>query len=92
MTEPNYEAIGRYTHLVGELDSLSMKRRSLFTRIVGVLKNANENPLESKVPRKCNFEAVRDLLDEAEALDKAIRFTVDQVNELAPLADKSAIS
>lgn len=94
MPHPHYEAIGRYTVLSREVRNLVQQRNGLLVRAAAVLKNATELTPESgaRVARRCNFPAVRSLLDEAAGVDAALLAALDELNTLAPLADMPELS
>lgn len=94
MTQPNYEALGRYTHLCEQVKHKAMARNSLLNRAASVMQNAGKAMLngERGVARRCNFEAMERLLAEAKQADAELQQMLEEVNALAPIADKPALA
>lgn len=90
MDEPDYQALGRYTHLCELVTSTTHERAQLLTRAATVLQNAARprSPGEQAHARACNFTAVERLLTEARAADERLQASIAEANELAPLIDR----
>lgn len=90
MSEPDYQVLGRYTHLCEQVAKVACERGQLLTRAATVLQNA-ARPLsagEQAHARRCNFAAVERLLAEARVVDERLQTAIAEANELAPLANR----
>ena len=83
----DYEAIGRYHVAVQDVRRLIGERNDLLGRVGLVLRNSGEMPPGGALGKRCNFDAVQKLLDQARAIDEGLQSTVALINELAPLAN-----
>lgn len=86
----NYEALGRYVALEEEARAKRAERNNLLDRAAAVLKNAAQ-PATGTFYRPCNFAAAEELLTEARTADAALAALLDEINTLAPLADRPAL-
>lgn len=89
----DYETIGRYHVALKEARVLVSKRNLILARADGVLKHATEQkPLDAQfIGRRCNFDALHNLLSEAKSVNDELMALVDEVNSLAPLADEAEV-
>lgn len=89
----DYESVGRYVVLCEHAQKKANERNNLLVRIGHVLQGYTVSAAGQKgLARRCNFEAVEKLLDQAKALDAELLEMLDQINQLAPLADKPAVA
>ena len=93
MTSTDYESIGRYTVLCEQAQKKANERNNLLIRIGHVLNGYTIHATGQKgIARQCRFENVEKLLDQAKELDAELMAMIDQINQLAPLADKPALT
>lgn len=91
MSEPNFEAIGRYHHLVKQARAAAQERGALLARAARILGAASTTDVAlpcDALARAVNFDAAADLLAQARAADGRLRELVRQIAELAPIADE----
>lgn len=85
------EDIGRYHQLADAVRRKVNARDDLLFRTSRVLAAATEEPRNAgAVGRKCNFEAAERMTAEAKAIHSEILAMIDEINTLAPVANKPA--
>lgn len=89
---PNYQAIGRYHVAAKEAGAALQQRNDLLRRAALVMNNAVASPHPPGLGRRCNFDAVRELLEEAEAANQRLLALLSELADLAPLADMPPLS
>lgn len=83
------EDIGRYHQLADALRSKVNARDDLLHRAAIVMQAATQAPRNAgAVGRKCNFEAIARMVLEARTLHEEILTMIDEINTLAPVANK----
>lgn len=89
MSEPNYEAVGRYHFALKDLKQAVIDRNEVLDRFGMVAKNASrtEQIPRDCVGRRCNFSALQNLLNEAQAKEQQMQDLLLLVNDLAPIAN-----
>lgn len=86
------EDIGRYHQLADAVRRKVNARDDLLNRVARVLDAAIQEPrTASAIGRRCNFEAVERLTAEAKALHEEALTMLDEMNALAPIANKPAV-
>lgn len=86
------EDIGRYHQLADALRRKVNARDDLLNRTARVLDAAIQEPrTAAAIGRKCNFEAVERMAADAKALHEEILTMLDEINTLAPVANKPAV-
>lgn len=86
------EDIGRYHQLADAVRLKVNVRNDLLFRASRVLAAAtDESRNAGAVGRKCNFEAVERMTAEAKALHEEILTMLDEMNTLAPVANKPTV-
>lgn len=85
------EDIGRYHQLADALRRKVNARDDLLHRAAIVMEAATQQPRNSgAVGRKCNFDAIERMTAEAKTLHEEILTMLDEINTLAPVANKPA--
>ncbi len=89
----NFEAIGRYHVAVKKAKALVEKRNNILSRAALVLNNvtADLRQTGAAIGKRCNFDAAQNLLTEARAVNDELIAVVDEINELAPVANETKI-
>lgn len=86
------EDIGRYHQLADAVRRKINARDDLLNRAARVLDAAIQEPRTAgAVGRKCNFEAIERMTVEAKALHEEALGMIDEMNALAPVANKSTV-
>lgn len=95
MTDPDFNALGRYTHLCELAKKQAQERQQFLRRANTVLSRAVDDG--SMLPVGCvargvNFNAIAGLLGEAQQAHAELVETLRQIEELAPIIDRRPLT
>lgn len=88
------ETLGRYTRLCESAQKKINERNALLARFGNFVNGFAQKPLvgQRAIGRRCNFEAIARLTAEAQQLEDELLLLLDEIQQLAPLADRPPLA